>query len=92
VEALVDPSCTYSSIDAKFVERNKLTTKKLLYPRDTINVDGTTNKHGQVQETMDITNGHRERITLVVTKLHSHHIFLGFDWMYEHNPSIDWRK
>jgi Retroviral aspartyl protease len=94
VEALVDPGCTHSSIDAKFVEQNKLTTKKLLYPRDTINADGTTNKHGQVQETTDITlviNGHRERITLAVTKLHSHHIFLGFDWMYEHNPSINWQ-
>jgi hypothetical protein len=26
-----------------------------------------------------VINGHRERITLAVTKLHSHHIFLGFD-------------
>jgi hypothetical protein len=32
VEALVDPGCTHSSIDAKFVEQNKLTTKKLQYP------------------------------------------------------------
>jgi Aspartyl protease len=82
VEALVDSGYTHSSIDTKFVEQNKLTTKKLLYPRDAINADRTTNKHGQVQETTDITlviNGHRERITLAVTKLHSHHIFLEFD-------------
>jgi hypothetical protein len=39
-----------------------------------------------------VINGHRERITLAVTKLYSHHIFLRFDWMYEHNPSIDWQK
>lgn len=93
--ALLDPGCTHSSIDEEFVDKHKITKNILEYPRITLNADGTENKHGRVNHTVDLlmdVDGHKERITLAVTKLSGHHIFLGFDWVEQHNPEIDWNK
>ena len=35
---------------------------------------------------------HSERIQLAVTKLGNPELFLGMDWLKDHNPSIDWTQ
>ena len=35
---------------------------------------------------------HSERIQLAVTKLGNPELFLGMDWLKDHNPSIDWAQ
>jgi len=34
---------------------------------------------------------HQELIQLSVTNLGNHDLFLGYDWLQKHNPSIDWK-
>jgi len=34
---------------------------------------------------------HQELIQLSVTNLGNHDLFLGYDWLQKHNPSINWR-
>jgi hypothetical protein len=41
---------------------------------------------------MEVTGqDHQERIDLAITKLGSHQLFLGYDWIKNHNPSINWQ-
>ena len=41
---------------------------------------------------MNMTIGdHQELIQLSVTNLGNHDLFLGYDWLQKHNPSINWR-
>ena len=35
-------------------------------------------------------NGHKEKLEAVVTPLQSLDLFLGHDWLANHNPEIDW--
>ena len=96
IKALIDTGCTESAIDREFVRKHHLTTKTLKNPILVRNADGTENKDGKVTELveimMEVGEDHKERIEFAVTKLSSHTVFLGYDWIRSHNPSIDWRK
>jgi hypothetical protein len=37
-------------------------------------------------------NGHEENIEAVVTQLDSADIFVAFDWLMKHNPTINWES
>jgi hypothetical protein len=77
------------------MDQNRLTTKTLEHPHMTLNADGSTNSHGSITQTVDLLmkiGNHREWITFAITRLHGHTIFLGHDWIYEHNPHVDWQK
>ncbi|KZV89739.1 hypothetical protein EXIGLDRAFT_597567, partial [Exidia glandulosa HHB12029] len=63
------------------------------------NADGSLNGH--IKEYVELRiiirdsagNEHAERCDLPVANLAGKHdIFLGFDWLEQHNPLIDWRK
>ena len=47
VHALIDSGYTGSFIDASFIERYKISTKKLPKPADILNVDGSKNVLGK---------------------------------------------
>jgi hypothetical protein len=36
--------------------------------------------------------GYQEDIEPVVTQLQLADIFLGYDWLVQHNPEIDWKE
>jgi hypothetical protein len=36
--------------------------------------------------------GHKENIDAVVTQLHPANMFLGYDWLTKHNPTINWEN
>jgi len=41
---------------------------------------------------MNMTIGdHQEQIQLSVTNLGNHDLFLGYDWLQKHNPTINWK-
>jgi hypothetical protein len=57
-------------------------------------VDGTKNKTGLITESvvLDLTiNGKTTTTELMVTGLGKQKIILGFPWLNEHNPDIDWK-
>ncbi|KAF8432138.1 hypothetical protein L210DRAFT_829551, partial [Boletus edulis BED1] len=35
---------------------------------------------------------HHEQLALAVTRLSTHPVFLGHDWLRVHNPQNDWKK
>jgi Aspartyl protease len=97
ITALIDSGCTHSTIDSDFVRENGLTTTLLEYPRLVRNADGTENKEGRIMDCLEVMmevtgKDHQERIDFAITKLGSHKMFLGYDWIHTHNPSIDWHS
>jgi len=38
------------------------------------------------------TNGHTEKIDIVVTDLNGIDIFLGYNWLVKHNLEVNWNK
>ncbi len=89
--ALVDSGATSSFIDSDFVCR--IATRKLSQPVPVLNVDGTPNEGGQIMEVVDLIlrcGRHSERILLAVTNLGKKNLILGYTWLREHNPEINW--
>ena len=81
-------------MDQDYVERNRLNTQKLQHAIPVFNVDGTCNEAGSITEIIDTIlqyNGHTERMSFTVTNLGKQDIILGFTWLQEHNPEIDWQ-
>jgi len=92
---LIDSGCTGSCVHSRFVKKYKIPTRKLPRPIPVYNADGTLNKHGAITETITIEltiQDHLEIIELAVSDLGSSDIFLGHEWLKNHNPNIDWRK
>ena len=56
------------------------------------NADSTLNKNRSIKEfaTLQLAiNDHYKRINLAVTELGDMDLFLGYNWLKIHNPSID---
>ena len=59
------------------------------------NVDGSPNKAEQISEVVDIVfryKTHSKRMLLAVSRLGKQSLILGYDWLKDHNPKIDWEK
>ena len=68
--------------------------KDLENPLVVYNVDGTLNKMGTIRKYVDlpiIINGRKTTERLLVTGLGKLRIILGFPWLNEQNPVIDWK-
>src|SRR3954469_10240437 len=95
VQMLLDSGCTGSCIDEGFVRAKGITTNKIPRPIPVYNADGTLNGTGSIKEivhTRMIIQEHVELISFGVTQLGKDKIFLGYDWLNAHNPTIDWKK
>jgi len=93
-QALVDSRNSSSCISRKFVKENLIDSHPLLFPITCYNADGLTNKGGSITEVveMNMTIGdYQELIQLLVTNLGNHDLFLGYDWLQKHNPTINWK-
>jgi len=59
------------------------------------NVDGSPNEAGQISEMVDVVlhyKTHSKRILLAVAGLGKQNLILGYDWLIDHNPKINWEK
>ena len=93
VSALLDSGCTGSCINQKFVDLHGLETRKLPYPIPVYNADGTVNRDGSIKEFVKIRikiQEHEEYIDLAVTNLGDTDLYLGYEWLIRHNPTVDW--
>ena len=64
-------------------------------PLQAYNVDGTENKWGTIKTYVKLDleiNGRKTNTELLVTGLGKERIILGFPWLYEHNPDINWKN
>ncbi|KAF7773493.1 transcriptional regulator family: Zinc finger, CCHC-type [Agaricus bisporus var. burnettii] len=95
LSAMVDSGCTHTCIDEELVKKKKIPTKKLERPITCRNSDGTIAGKKDITKfvKMDLNiNGHNEQLDAVVTPLQSSDLFLGHDWLTNHNPEIDWKQ
>jgi len=95
VEALLDSGATGSLIDRDFVRSKGMNTRTLSHNIPVFNVDGSPNEAGQISEVVDVVlryKTHSERMLLAVSGLGKQSLILGYDWLKDHNPKIDWEK
>jgi len=95
VKALLDCGATKSLIDRDFVCLRGMNTWTLSHNILVFNVDGSPNEAGQISEAVDIVlryKTHSERMLLVISRLGKQSLILGYDWLKDHNPKIDWEK
>jgi len=95
VEALLDYRATRSLIDRDFVRSKGMNTWTLSHNIPVFNVDGFPNEAGQISEVVDIVlcyKTHSERMLLAISGLGKQNLILGYDWLKDHNPKINWEK
>jgi len=95
VKALLDCRATGSLIDRDFVHSKGMNTRTLSHNIPIFNVDSSPNKAGQISEVVDVVlcyKTHSERMLLAISRLGKQSLILGYDWLKDHNPRIDWEK
>jgi len=93
-KSLVDCGATGLFMDTEWARANNVTTRALTRPIPVYNVDGTPNEGGAIREIADVIlryNGHAERTQFAITQLGKQSMILGFTWLREHNPEINWQ-
>ena len=94
VITLLDSGCTRTTIDKRFAKEKVLKIYKLPVPIPVYNVDGSINSAGSIREFAIVKiriGDHSEQITMAMSNLSTHSIFLRYDWLKKHNPQIDWK-
>jgi len=95
VKALLDYRATESFIDRDFVRSKGMNTWTLSCNILVFNVDGFPNEAEQISKVVDVVlryKTHSERMLLAVFGLGKQNLILGYDWLKDHNPKIDWEK
>jgi hypothetical protein len=68
--------------------------RPLTKPIPVYNVDGTANDAGAITDIADVIlryENHSERTQLVVMCLGKQSLILGYNWLCNHNPEINWQ-
>ena len=94
VITLLDSGCTGITIDERFAKEKGLKTYKLPVPIPVYNVDGSINSAGSIREFAIVKmriGDHSKQITMAMSNLSTHPIFLGYDWLKKYNPQINWK-
>ena len=95
VKALLDCRATGTFINRDFVCSKEMNTQTLSCNIPVFNIDGSSNEAGQISEVVDVVlryKTHSERMLLAVSGLGKQSLILGYDWLKDHNPRIDWEK
>jgi len=72
-----------------------MNTWTLSYNILVFNVDGFSNKAGQISEVVNVVlcyKTYSKRILLAISRLGKQSLILGYDWLKDHNPKINWEK
>ena len=92
--ALIDSGARGQFIHRDYVKQLGLSTRPLEKTITARNVDRTINKTGTINAYVDLMmeiDGKTMNVQLLVMGLGSQKIILGFPWLNEHNPDIDWK-
>jgi predicted aspartyl protease len=93
-QALIDCGATGCFIDIKWAKLNNIPTRPLSKPIPVYNVDGTANDTGTITDIANIIlhyENHSERTQLAITRLGKQSLILGYNWLKNHNPDINWQ-
>ena len=92
-KALLDSSATECFIHPRAIQQLKLKTQTLQEAQKVQNVDGTTNKSGQILEAIDLivnNNGEKALHAFYVADIGQDDFILGYPFLEASNPNIDW--
>jgi hypothetical protein len=92
--ALIDSGAGGAFIDQNYAKKLGFEIQKLDKPLRALNVDGTENKQGRITSYVDTTltiNGRITKERLFLAGLGKQRVILGFPWLKQHNPEINWR-
>jgi len=95
IKALLDCGATGSFIDRDFVHSKGMNTQTLSRNIPVFNVDSSPNEAGHISKVVDVIlryKTHSKRMLLAVSGLGKQSLILGYDWLKDHNPKIDWEK
>ena len=95
VEGLLDSGASGEFIDQDFARDLHAEKKDLKKPIQVYNVDGTLNKRGTITQYVELEleiHERKRKHRLLVTGLGKQQIILGYTWLKEMNPLIDWQK
>jgi len=94
VEALLDGGATGLVMSSEFVRKKGFKLKKLERPMQVRNVDGSFNREGPIENTVEVNvyyKEHVERTEIDVIGGQKWGVILGMPWLERHNPEIDWK-
>ena len=95
IKALLDSGATGSFIDRDFICSKGINTQTLLHNIPVFNVNSSPNKADQISKVIDVLlhyKTHSKRMLLAVSGLGKQSLILGYNWLKDHNPKIDWKK
>jgi hypothetical protein len=93
-QALIDCGTTGCFIDIEWAKLNNIPTHPLTKPIPVYNVDSTANDAGAITDIVDVIlryENHSECTQLAVTRLGKQSLILGYNWLQNHNPEINWQ-
>jgi hypothetical protein len=93
-QALIDCGATGCFIDIEWAKLNHIPIRPLSKPIPVYNVDGTANDAGMITDIANVIlcyENHSERTQLAVTHLGKQSLILGYNWLCNHNPEINWQ-
>jgi hypothetical protein len=91
---LIDSGATENFIDERTARRWELPMCDLVYPRKVFNVDSTENCNGMIIKScmLRVRRGEKQACQrFYITNLGDNHILLGYPWLEEFNPDINWK-
>jgi len=95
VNVLLDYRATGSFIDYDFICLKGINTQTISCPIPVFNVDGSPNKASQTLKVVDIVFyylTYSEQILLAISSLGKQKLILGYTWLKDHNPKVNWEK
>jgi hypothetical protein len=94
-QALIDSGATENFIDYRTAVWWRLNTKELWCPQKVYNMDRTENQGGIISKScvLCIWRGEQQIIQwFYITNLGQDCVILGYPWLQEFNPDIDWEE
>jgi len=94
VKALLDSRATGNFIDRDFIRTKGINTWSISCPILVYNVDGSPNEAGQISKVIDVVLRYKtysERTLLAVSSLGKQNMILGYTWLKDHNPEVNWQ-
>jgi hypothetical protein len=93
-QALIDCGATRCFIDIEWAKLNNVPTCPLTKPISVYNVNSTSNNTGAITDIANMIlryENHSERTQLAITRLGKQSLILGYNWLHNHNPEINWQ-
>ncbi|CAK5261926.1 unnamed protein product [Mycena citricolor] len=95
VKALLNSGCSTCCIDSNYAQAEKLDIQELPQPIVACSANNTDNISGQITHYVNLRmriGPHVETRMFLLTCLGKAWIFIGLDWLMEHNPEVDWQE